>query len=211
MADRGSDGRVTSTPDIEKVRHYEAMIRKDVAKHMKDGQSWWPAMQEATACARLLQVFFPSPVARSSSHSVTAPGIALSRLPIELQIPNARPIRPSRNRPEVVLPRTRTRRGRSASARTNSSATKPCRILSGIRGPMRLRKLPRVSSRLLMVARARARGAKERRDRVNFRQVPTRRGVLASTPARCARRKRSAEATTRPHRGLRRGCCCPRR
>ena len=33
-------------------------------------------MQEATACARLLQVHFLSPVARSSSHSVTAPGIA---------------------------------------------------------------------------------------------------------------------------------------
>jgi hypothetical protein len=49
MADRGSDGRVTSTPDIEKVKHYEAMIRKDVAKRMNDGQSWWPAMQEATA------------------------------------------------------------------------------------------------------------------------------------------------------------------
>ena len=76
MADRGSDGRVTSTPDIEKVKHYEAMIRKDVAKRMNDGQSWWPAMQEATACARLLQVHFLSPVARSSSHSVTAPGIA---------------------------------------------------------------------------------------------------------------------------------------
>ena len=35
MADRGTDGRVTSTPDIEKVKHYEAMIRKDVAKRMR--------------------------------------------------------------------------------------------------------------------------------------------------------------------------------
>ena len=52
------------------------MLRKDVSKRMNNGQSWWPAMQEATACARLLQVHFLSPVARSSSHLGSAPGIA---------------------------------------------------------------------------------------------------------------------------------------
>ena len=70
MADRGSDGRVTSTPNIKQVKHYESMIRKDVAKRMNDSQSWWPAMQEATACPRLLQFHFLSPVARCSGHSV---------------------------------------------------------------------------------------------------------------------------------------------
>ena len=76
MADRGSDGRVMSTPNIKQVKHYESMICKDVAKRMNDGQSWWPAMQEATARARLLQVHFLSPVARRSSHAFSAPGVA---------------------------------------------------------------------------------------------------------------------------------------
>ena len=106
MADRGSDGRVTSTPNIEQVKHYASMIRKDVAKRMNDGQSWWPAMQEATACARLLQVHFLSPVARCSSHSVTFRESHRSRLPIGSQIPSVLLSRPSRNRPEVELPRT---------------------------------------------------------------------------------------------------------
>ena len=76
MATKDEHGKVTSTPTILQVQVYEREMRKDVAKRMNNGQDWWSAMQEATACPRLLQIHFLSPVAKDHRSSVTAPGIA---------------------------------------------------------------------------------------------------------------------------------------
>jgi hypothetical protein len=76
MATRDENGRVTSTPTILQVQNYEKEIRKDVARRLNRQQDWWTAMQEASACPRLLQVHFLSPVAKDHRSSVTAPGIA---------------------------------------------------------------------------------------------------------------------------------------
>ena len=76
MCTRDENGRVSSTPTILQVQNYEREIRKDVAKRMNNGQDWWSATQDATACPRLLQIHFLSPVAKDHRSSVTAPGVA---------------------------------------------------------------------------------------------------------------------------------------
>ena len=76
MGTRDEHDRITSTPTMLQVMGYERAIRKDVAHRMNGGQDWWAAMEEATACPRLLQVHFLSPVAMSPQRTVTAPGIA---------------------------------------------------------------------------------------------------------------------------------------
>ena len=214
MADRGSDGRVISTPNIEQVKHYESMIRKDLAKRMNDGLSWWPAIQEAT----VLQAQFLSPVDRCSSRSVSAPGIAPFQVADWAANPK-RALETSEQKPPGGGTASNKNTERKKWQRTKQQARYKA-LHVAVQNPRAdaPRRRRRASSRLPMAARAVARVSKEERDRVASRQEPTVRisrtralasvstcrfvsarsaishtsagGALASTPALRARRSR---------------------
>ena len=75
MATRDASGQPLSTPSIHHIFTYEHALRKDVAKAMNEGTTWWEAWRAAMDDVRLPRVSFLSHVAIRPTNTVTAPGM----------------------------------------------------------------------------------------------------------------------------------------